>query len=173
MIKRTLTISWLVLAMAGVTACGDRKSGPTATSEPVAPAPEQTIPASPSSGPTAATDFTIIPGQRVGPVTSATSRQDLATIYGEAALQDEPVPMGEGTTEPGTVVNLTPERRFAVVWLDLERSRPLLAKDFGPASENPRRPGGGGRLRDLESGAGAFSALWFWLGLWGQPGAGG
>ncbi|HEY9735377.1 MAG TPA: hypothetical protein V6D06_03810, partial [Trichocoleus sp.] len=38
-------------------------------------------------------DMTVVPGERVGPITSTTSREELAEIFGEEALTDEAVAM--------------------------------------------------------------------------------
>lgn len=82
-------------------------------------------------------DTLVIPGQRIGPVTAETSRADLADHYGEAALDDASIPMGEGTTAPGTVVTPGPDQQFSVVWQDASQTQPQLIKDFGPAWETP------------------------------------
>jgi hypothetical protein len=114
--------------------------------------------ASPS---TLAQDRTIIPGQRVGPVTAATSRADLVEIYREAALTDQPIAMGEGTTEPGTIVDLGPEDQFAIVWTDANQTAPLLVKDFGPNWQTPEGIGVGIPYAILESVLGSFKLYGF------------
>jgi hypothetical protein len=108
-----------------------------------------------------AEDRTIIPGERVGPITSTTSRADLAEIYGEGVLNDQPIPMGEGTTEPGTVVELGPEDHFSVVWADDSQTEPLLVKDFGPAWQTPEGLGVGVPYDKLESELGNFKLYGF------------
>ncbi len=80
-----------------------------------------------------AQDTTLVPGERVGPISKNTSRADLAALYGEAALEDMQIPVGEGFSEAGTVVNGGSDRAFSIIWTDATRTRPLLAKDFGPA----------------------------------------
>jgi hypothetical protein len=49
-------------------------------------------------------DTMIVPGDRVGPITRDTSRDRLVELFGEAALTDTEVAVGEGFTESGTVV---------------------------------------------------------------------
>jgi hypothetical protein len=69
--------------------------------------------------------------------------------------------MGEGFTEPGTIVNLNPEQRFTVIWLDAERSRPLLAKDFGPAWQTPEGLGVGVPYAKVQEVLGSFKIYGF------------
>lgn len=155
--RSSVILSTVLMALLGSSAChrpmalseGDRTSATTASTPLVTPTPEPSIPEATSpvtTGPTPAAstqDYTVIPGQRVGPVTPTTSRQQLAALYGEATLKDGAIAMGEGFSEPGTTVDLGPERHFTVVWLDVDRSRPLLAKDFGPAWKTPEGLGVG------------------------------
>lgn len=114
---------------------------------------------------TAATDLradhNLVPGQRVGPVTATTSRVQLAQIYGEAVLRDELVPVGEGFTEPGTVVNPGTDQQFTILWLDQQRRRPLLAKDFGLAWKTPEGIGLGMTYADLQQVLGRFQVYGF------------
>ncbi|NJL48795.1 MAG: hypothetical protein HC929_16595 [Leptolyngbyaceae cyanobacterium SM2_5_2] len=166
--NRGLT-SLLSLVLVGLVACDNRStpaslpnndSPPDNPDSPVAGVtPQPSVPEAPA--PPAQNDYTIIPGQRVGQVTSTTSRQQLADLYGEASLKDEPIPMGEGFTEPGTIVDLDPEHRFAVVWLDAERSRPLLAKDFGSAWKTPEGLGVGVAYAMVQEVLGTFQLYGF------------
>ncbi|MGB3308418.1 MAG: hypothetical protein WBG32_02305 [Nodosilinea sp.] len=108
-----------------------------------------------------AEDTLVIPGQRVGPVTAETSRADLAARYGEDALEDAPIPMGEGTTEPGTVVTPGPDQQFSVVWQDASQTRPWLIKDFGPTWQTPEGLGVGVPYSDVEAVLGDFQLYGF------------
>lgn len=108
-----------------------------------------------------ATEHTVIPGARIGPVTSETSREELAEIYGEDTLQDQPIAMGEGTTEPGTLVDLGPDQQFAIVWRDPTQTEPLLAKDFGPAWQTPEGLGVGVSYGTVKSVLGNFQLYGF------------
>ncbi|MFM7528197.1 MAG: hypothetical protein ACKO63_06850 [Nodosilinea sp.] len=114
-----------------------------------------------SGGGVVSTDYSLVPGQRVGPVTATTSRAQLAQIYGEAVLRDELVPVGEGFTEPGTLVNPGTDQQFTILWLDQERHRPLLAKDFGPAWKTPEGIGLGMAYGDLQQVLGRFQVYGF------------
>jgi hypothetical protein len=108
-----------------------------------------------------AADTLVIPGQRVGPITAETRRVDLAAHYGEAALEDAPIPMGEGTTAPGTVVTPGPEQQFSVVWQDASQTRPQLIKDFGPAWQTPEGLGVGIPYSEVEAILGDFQLYGF------------
>lgn len=145
--KHLIVSRWRLLTWIGAvcitTACSPAPSAETAavtTAEPPTQIStteqslplEETAPAK-ASLQASSLESVIVPGESVGPVTSRTSRADLADLYGEAALEDLEVPMGEGFTESGTIVNADTDAAFSVVWLDETQSEPLLAKDFGPA----------------------------------------
>ncbi len=74
----------------------------------------------------ALSDFTFQPGVSFGALTADGSEQDLVAAYGAAAVQPEDVSLGEGESEPGTVVFPDdPLRRFEVAWGDtLQRRAP-------------------------------------------------
>ncbi|MGG6239265.1 hypothetical protein ACQ4N7_11570 [Nodosilinea sp. AN01ver1] len=108
-----------------------------------------------------AADTLVIPGQRVGPVTADTSRADLAAYYGEAALEDAPIAMGEGTTAAGTVVTPGSDQQFSVVWQDASQTRPQLIKDFGPAWQTPEGLGVGIPYSEVEAILGDFALYGF------------
>ena len=70
----------------------------------------------------APSDWQIIPGDRVGPITAETSEVMLERLYGADNVETADVEIGEGFTEPGTVVYPEdPQRRLEVVWLDQSR----------------------------------------------------
>jgi len=170
--------------LCAVTACGTGSS----TNETVAPAgegaptetsPEDSTPdadaateteTAPADDSTAAiatateqadVDLTVIPGERVGPVTRDTSRAELADLYGEAALQDTEVPVGEGFTESGTRVNAGTETAFAVIWVDESQARPATVKDFGPAWQTPEGIHVGMPFSELQAQLGTFDLYGF------------
>jgi hypothetical protein len=70
--------------------------------------------------------WTFQPGVSFGALTAHGSEQDLVAAYGVAAVQPEEVSLGEGESEPGTVVfPEDPLRRFEVAWGDtLQRRAP-------------------------------------------------
>lgn len=170
--KRPLLIGTLALALAGLAACDRAPVSLTPPSEPpptTAPesapdsptAPTNPSTSNPSGEPNASADTVVIPGERVGQVTATTSRQDLADLYGEAVLEDTDIPMGEGFTDPGTIVNLGPNQQFTVVWLDTSRSQPLMARDFGTAWKTPEGIGVGTSYAELQRVLGEFELYGF------------
>jgi hypothetical protein len=163
----------LLFALLGITACGgpattapdtDNATGGEVTEVPgedVEPEGETTAPQVSDNGEQVTKDHTIIPGERVGPVTPDTSREELAQLYGENNLKDQSIHMGEGFTEPGTLVDLGPEQRFAIVWLDETQTEPLLAKDFGTAWQTPEGLGVGVSYATVQSVLGNFQLYGF------------
>lgn len=61
-------------------------------------------------------DWIVEPGVRVGPITASSSVQDLRKAFGDSAVVDGDIDIGEGVTELGTVVDLGPSKRLAVLW---------------------------------------------------------
>ncbi|MEM9005395.1 MAG: hypothetical protein AAGE59_17960 [Cyanobacteria bacterium P01_F01_bin.86] len=102
-------------------------------------------------------DTIVVPGERVGPVTLATTRADLAEIYGENALADTEIPVGEGFTESGTTVNAGSDQAFAIIWTDATQTQPATVMDFGPAWQTPEGLKLGTSFAELKSTAGGFS----------------
>ncbi len=126
----------LSLALVPLAACQLQEARPEVQPSKPTIATEPSAAVAPSA-PGEYSDGLVVPGERVGPVTAQTSRADLANLYGEVALSDRPVSLGEGSTEMGTVVNPDTDQQFAVVWADAAQSRPRLIKDFGPAWQIP------------------------------------
>jgi hypothetical protein len=161
----------LLLGFGGfLSACGNPTVAPPAV-EDVAPSTPEAAPRPDpvEAAPTAAEampaeavlDTEIVPGERFGPVTPETSRADLAALFGPEALEDMAIPAGEGTTEPGTRVDIGPEQSFSVIWVDDTQTQPLLIKDFGPAWRTPEGIGLGMTATDLEAVLGPFSFYGF------------
>lgn len=103
----------------------------------------------------------VIPGERVGPVTRNTTRQDLAKRFGEARLKDQPVNIGEGYTEPGTRVDLGPELSFNVVWADKSRTKPKEIRNLGSKWRTPQGIGVGTSFAQLQQKLGPFKLYGF------------
>lgn len=162
---------WIVV-LCMTTACGTEtvSSETTPSSEPTPLAESQEAPETPTSASqstpatadpqsaskSAVQDTTIVPGERVGPVTRTTTRDDLVAMFGEAALEDTEIPVGEGFTEPATVVNSDSDQAFAIVWLDDSQTQPATVTDFGPAWETVEGFGLGTPYSELESTLGEF-----------------
>ena len=101
-------------------------------------------------------DTTVIPGERVGPVTRKTTRQDLVKLFGEARLTNQEVAVGEGFTEPGTRVDLGTEQSFSVVWSDASRTKAVAVRNFGTAWRTPQGIGVGTPFAQLQQKLGQF-----------------
>ncbi|MGF1457593.1 MAG: hypothetical protein ACFBSG_01055 [Leptolyngbyaceae cyanobacterium] len=108
-----------------------------------------------------AIDTRVVPGERVGEVTSDTNRADLAAQFGESALTDTEIPVGEGFTEFGTRVNDDLPTAFAVIWVDASQSAPATAQAFGPAWQTVEGIGVGTTFAELQQILGAFSLYGF------------
>jgi hypothetical protein len=79
-------------------------------------------------------DWLIVPGKRLGPITSNTSRADLVRLFGNDNVHDEPVDSGEGQ-EPATVVLAkTPSAALAVFWQSgrIDRVMVCYQRQAGP-----------------------------------------
>ncbi len=107
------------------------------------------------------TDAVIVPGDRVGPIASDTSRDRLVELFGEAALTDTEVAVGEGFTESGTVVAEGSDDTFAVIWVDDSQTEPATVKDFGPAWQTPEGIGIGTSFAELQDILGPFELYGF------------
>ncbi|MFB2876423.1 hypothetical protein [Floridanema aerugineum] len=102
-------------------------------------------------------DTLVIPGERVGPITKNTSRQELTKLFGASSLQDKTIFGPEGMGKfPATRVNLGQERSFTVVWADEKRTRPATIRDFGSAWKTPQGIGIGTSLAELRKQLGEF-----------------
>lgn len=130
---------------------------------PVAPgsAPPGSAPAVSQATPAQELDLQVVPGDRVGPVTANTNRQDLVTLFGAAQLRDQDVEIGEGMTEPGTVVNLGGDRNFTIIWTDASRSKIAVVRDFGAAWKTPQGIGLGSSFAELQQVLGEFQLYGF------------
>ena len=66
-----------------------------------------------------AQDWTIVPGERVGPITAATVRADLDRDFPKGAVEDDQIELDEGMLEPATLVfRKDPSQALAVAWKD-------------------------------------------------------
>ena len=74
---------------------------------------------SPLAGQAPANDFVIVPGVRVGPVTSSAVRADLPRLFPGATVEDQELELDEGLIFPATMVaRSTPTESLAIVWTD-------------------------------------------------------
>lgn len=81
-------------------------------------------------------DWLIVPGERVGPITAKTSEAMLETLFGPDNVERVDVSLGEGFTEPGAAVYPTDAtRRIEVVWQDNTRTAPREIRLTGGSSQ--------------------------------------
>ena len=65
-------------------------------------------------------DWLIVPGQRVGPITAATSRADLDTLFGKDNVRDSSLDISEGPEAATVVFGSDTSAALAITW-DKER----------------------------------------------------
>ncbi len=116
---------------------------------------------SPQAPPQAGYDTTVIPGERVGPITRSTTRQDLAALFGEQQLIDITVPVGEGFTEPGVEIALDDGLTLSLIWTDATQSGVREVRDLGPAWRTSEGVYVGMPLSEFEQVAGEFEFYGF------------
>ena len=133
----------IVAALLAATACAQQP----------APAP---------CGPTPrADDRTLCLPERAGPLRPATSRAELAPLFGSDRIRDQPVHVGEGMTEPGTLVNIDQADSAQVVWADSSRARIAGLMALGPAWRTADGLGVGSSLAEIERALGPVQVLGF------------
>ncbi|OUL22058.1 hypothetical protein [Nostoc sp. 106C] len=102
-------------------------------------------------------DNLIIPGERVGPVTRKTTKQDLVKLFGASCLVDKTISGAEGIGSfAATQVNLGKERSFLVVWSDQTRTKPLSIDILGSGWKTPEGLSIGTPLSELRKKLGNF-----------------
>ncbi|MEB3357110.1 MAG: hypothetical protein VKK04_10310 [Synechococcales bacterium] len=106
-------------------------------------------------------DKTIVPGERVGPLTRDTSRQELAEQVGEARLVDTEIHVGEGMMEAGTEVDLGDGYSFNVIWADAERTTPREVRDLSGKWQTPEGISMGTSFEELQTILGPFELYGF------------
>lgn len=103
------------------------------------------------------TDTLIVPGERVGPVTRKTTKQDLIKLFGKSRLVDKTISGAEGIGSfAATQVNLGQNRSFLVVWSDKTRTKPLDIRNLGSAWKTREGIGIGIPLSELRQKLGNF-----------------
>lgn len=103
------------------------------------------------------TDTLIIPGERVGPVTRTTTKQDLVKLFGASRLVDKTISGAEGIGSfAATQVNLNQGRSLLVVWSDRTRTKPLDVRNLGYAWKTREGIGVGTPLSALRQKLGNF-----------------
>ncbi|WP_341525411.1 hypothetical protein WKK05_22820 [Nostoc sp. UHCC 0302] len=103
------------------------------------------------------TDTLIIPGERVGPITRNTGKQDLVKLFGASRLVDKTISGAEGIGSfAATQVNLNQGRSLLVVWTDKTRTKPLDVRNLGSAWKTREGIGIGTPLSELRQKLGNF-----------------
>src|SRR5215470_16780303 len=65
----------------------------------------------------AAQDFTVVPGERVGPVTARMTRSELAKSFPAGAIADDEIELDEGMLQPATLIYRgDPSQALAISW---------------------------------------------------------
>jgi hypothetical protein len=103
---------------------------------------------------TGAADWRIIPGVRVGAITSEATEADLVRVYGRNNVRRKNISLGEGEYEPGTVIFPDePDRSAEILWKDeTNRRNPERVRLSGTESlwKTAEGVGLGTTLRELE-----------------------
>jgi hypothetical protein len=123
--------------------------------------PPPSKPETPAVASSVLADTTIIPAQQFGPITPDTSRADLAELFGEAALTDTEVHVGEGFTESGTTVNLGTDQAFSIIWMDASQAQPSTVRDLGHVWHTPEGIHVGTSFAELQAVLGDFQLYGF------------
>jgi len=98
-------------------------------------------------------DWLIVPGERVGPITATTSEAMLDTFFGADNVEPIDVYLGEGFTEPGVAVYpRDATQRVEVVWQDDAHTAPKEVRLTGDSSKwkTPEGISLGSPLREIE-----------------------
>ncbi|MEA5627509.1 hypothetical protein [Nostoc sp. UHCC 0251] len=102
-------------------------------------------------------DTLIVPGERVGPITRTTTRQDLVKLFGASHLVDKTISGPEGMGSfAATQVNLNQGRSLLVVWSDSSRTKPVDVRNLGSAWKTREGIGIGTPLNELRKRLGDF-----------------
>ncbi|HAA30095.1 MAG TPA: hypothetical protein DCE56_23435 [Cyanobacteria bacterium UBA8553] len=149
---KSLPIATLILVLGGLIAKAAMSSAQASSAVPTITKATQANPLQ---------DTLVIPGERVGTVTRSTTRQDLVKQFGKARLSDQSVHIGEGSTQPGTRVDLDQERSFTVIWSDNTRTKPVEVRNLGSAWQTPQGIRVGTPLNQLQQKLGTFQFFGF------------
>lgn len=104
-------------------------------------------------------DWSIVPGERVGPITASTTHRSLAALFPGGKVVDDEIELDEGMLSPATFVYKdAPSRQLAIVWNGKSaQAHPqkifiCMVRRHGPCEwRAPNGIGVGTRLHELES----------------------
>lgn len=106
------------------------------------------------SGQAASSSWIIEPAARIGPVNRTASHQTLLAKLGEKNVQRAKIDIGEGQTEPGTVLYPEdPTRKLSILWKSSSTlSGPKTVRINSPGSKwrTPKGIGMGTSLKEIE-----------------------
>ncbi len=94
-------------------------------------------------------------------VTCRTGRAMLTRRFGPEQVEDKDIDVGEGETQPGTVVAAGTPNAQEVVWADGARTRPERIVVLGDGIRDPHGLGLGSTLAELEEALGPFQLAGF------------
>lgn len=78
--------------------------------------------------------WTIVPGERIGPVTPRTSEADLIELFGVENVVPESIYLAEGLCSPGTRVFPESRDELAITWRSEDRIGPATVRVLHPGS---------------------------------------
>ncbi len=94
-------------------------------------------------------------------VTCRSGRAQLVQRFGEDALIERPVDLGEGETAPGTVVGEGTPFAQEVTWADPAQTKPARIRVLGEGIRDPSGLGLGTTMAELEAAIGPFELAGF------------
>lgn len=103
----------------------------------------------------------VVPGHSVGPVSLSSDRSELAEVFGEPALSDTMIHMGEGTYRTGTRALTGTTMALSVVWAEESMQRPERITALGSAWTAPGGVTTGMTLREVADRVGEFRLTGF------------
>ena len=102
-----------------------------------------------------ATDWIIVPGERAGPIKRDSGEQDLINEFGAANVKESAIDVGEGMTEPGTIIFPDDATKTAfILWRDpSKRNSPssITIRNKGTIWKTNKGITVGTTLKDLEN----------------------
>jgi hypothetical protein len=105
-------------------------------------------------------DTTVVPGERLGPITAQTTYQDLVKLFGAQRLSETRPPDADDTQrEFGTRIDLGPDWALTLVWQDQTKTKPYQAMDMGPGWQLPGGLRTGMAISDLQQKLGPFQMV--------------
>jgi len=108
--RNSALTQWLLLATLALSASACNSDNKKSSGEEAAATEEEEQPASPKM------DYTIVPGQRVGGITAASTEAGIKAIYGEGQVAFRSVYIGEGESQPGIALFPDTPNELEIVW---------------------------------------------------------